>query len=302
MSAPNDAATDVTMNLAALWVVQAMMGIPCLAPELVAWPYAAARSNDWLTTHPGVDALRSQGVLDPDGRVIDTLAQRMKVLAVPDVEVAIQAGPGPRLQTIPDVNDPSTWRAIPEGEVRVILARRDGRWASAVRAGDEVTIDDVDGGDARWLAELVLGLLDAVHLSGPSRITAINVPLEEILAVAAERVVTEPDSPTRDNALRVMGVRNADVAELGALLDAPVAEALLYARAYDDTVVHSSSSTVDLRDAEGGRVVLYQLGPMRGSTQEWMTIAPGTVAQVEQGVKTVVAGVGVRSWDTHSRT
>lgn len=300
MSAPNDATTDVTLNLPALWVVQAMMGIPRLAPELEAWPYGAARNNDWLNTHPGVDALRSQGLLGPDGQVLDALAQRMQVLAVPDVEVAIEVGPGPRLQTIPDVNDPSTWRTIPEGELRVVLARRDGRWVSAVRADDEVTIDDIDGGDARWLAELVLGLLDAVHPSGPSRITAINVPLEEILAIAAERVLTEPDSPNRDNALRVMGVRNADVAELGALLDAPVAEVLLYARAYDDTAVHSSS-TVDLRDTDGGRVVLYQLGPMRGSTQEWMTIAPGTAAQVEHGVKTVVSGVGVRSWETHRR-
>jgi hypothetical protein len=69
-----------------------------------------------------------------------------------------------------------------------------------------------------------------------SRITAINVPLEGILAVA-DRVGAEPNSPARDNALRLMGVRDADAVELGALLDAPVAEAVLYARAYDASPV-----------------------------------------------------------------
>lgn len=301
MSAPNDAATDVTVNLPALWAIQAMLGIPRLAPELWTWPYAAARSDEWLHTHPSVEALRDQDLVGPDGQVIGSLAQRMRVLAVPDVEVAIQVGAGPVQHTIPDLNDPSTWRAIPEGELRVILARRHDRWVSAVRAGDDVTIDDVDGGDARWLGSLVLGLLDTVHPSGPSRIAALNVPLEEIMAVASDRVVAEPDSPVRDHALRVMGVRSADVAELGMLLDAPVAEAVVYARAYNDTAVHHSASTLDVRDTEGGRVVLYQLGPMRGSTQEWMTIAPGTAAQIEQGVKTVLAGVGVRSWEAHRR-
>lgn len=301
MSATRETAADVTVNMPALWVLQAMLGIPRLAPELHAWPYGAARSDEWLTDHPAVEALREQGLVTPDGRVIESLDRRLRVLAVPDVEVALQVGPGARQQSIPDLNDPSTWRSIPDGELRVVLARQDGRWVSAVRAGDDVTIDDVDGGDTRWLASLVVGLLDTLHPCGPSRMSAINVPLEEILTAAAERAGLEGDSPQRDTPLRTMGVRAADLAELGELMDAPVAEAVLYARAYDDAAVHTSSSTLDVRDSDAGRVVLYQLPSVRGAAQEWMTIAPGSAAQVEQGVKTVLAGVGVRSWETHRR-
>ncbi len=302
MSATRETAADVTVNMPALWVLQAMLGIPRLAPELAAWPYGAARTDDWLQGNPAVEALREQGLVGPDGRVIEALARRLRVLAVPDVEVAVQVGPGARQQSVPDLNDPSTWRSIPEGELRVVLARQDGHWVSAVRAGDDVTIDDVDGGDARWLAGLVVGLLDTLHPCGPSRMTAINVPLEEILTAAAERADLEANSPQRDTALRIMGVRAADLAELGELMDAPVAEAVLYARAHDEAAVHTSSSTLDVRDSDAGRVVLYQLPSVRGAAQDWMTIAPGSAAQVEQGVKTVLAGVGVRSWETHRRS
>ncbi|CQD25037.1 hypothetical protein BN970_06835 [Mycolicibacterium conceptionense] len=302
MSATRETTADVTVSMKALWVLQAMLGIPRLAPELAAWPYAAARTDDWLHENPAVEALREQGLVGPDGRVIEALSRRLRVLAVPDVEVAIQVGPGARQQSVPDLNDPSTWRSIPDGELRVVLARQDGHWVSAVRAGDDVTIDDVDGGDSRWLADLVVGLLDTLHPCGPSRITAINVPLEEILTAAAERAGLEADTPQRDAALRTMGVRAADLAEFGELMDAPVAEAVLYARAHDETAVHTSSSTLDIRDSDAGRVVLYQLPSVRGAAQEWMTIAPGSAAQVEQGVKTVLAGVGVRSWETHRRS
>lgn len=302
MSATRETTADVTVSMKALWVLQAMLGIPRLAPELAAWPYGAARTDDWLHDNPAVEALREQGLVGPDGRVIEALTRRLRVLAVPDVEVAVQVGPGARQQSVPDLNDPSTWRSIPEGELRVVLARQDGHWVSAVRAGDDVTIDDVDGGDVRWLADLVVGLLDTLHPCGPSRMTAINVPLEEILTAAAERAGLEADSPQRDAALRTIGVRAADLAELGELMDAPVAEAVLYARAHDEAAVHTSSSTLDVRDSDAGRVVLYQLPSVRGAAQEWMTIAPGSAAQVEQGVKTVLAGVGVRSWETHRRS
>ena len=47
------------------------------------------------------------------------------------------------------LDDPATWRAIPDDQLRIVLARRDGRWVSAARAGEDVTIDDVAGGGYR---------------------------------------------------------------------------------------------------------------------------------------------------------
>lgn len=303
MTAPDHVIEDVTVNLSGLWLLQAVAGIPTLAPELKAWPYGAARSDEWIDSHPGFEVLLEQGLVDAAGRVDDKLAQRLNVLAVPDVEVAMRVGLGPLSEAMPDVSDPSTWRSIPHSERRVVLARRAGRWVSAVRVGDDVTIDDVAGGGREWLAAVLIGLLDSLHPCEPSRMAALNVPLDEILRVASTRAEASDDAdagPARDASLRALGVRAGDVAELGDVLDEPLAEAVLYARAHVETEVHHSESVVDVRDTDAGRVVLYKMAPMRGSAQEWMTIAPGRPAQIEQGVLTVLTGVA-RSWDTHQR-
>jgi hypothetical protein len=94
---------------------------------------------------------------------------------------------------------------------------------------------------------------------------------------------------------------SAALAELGAALDHPVAEALMYARAYADSDVMCSASVLDLRDTVSGRVALYRLNPPPGGQQEWMTIAPATPAQITHAVATVIDSVGVRKWATHER-
>lgn len=62
-----------------------------------------------------------------------------------------------------------------------------------------------------------------------------------------------------------------------------------------------STSTVNVRDTAAGRVVLYQMGRMRGSTQDWQAIAPGRAKVVEQGITAMLDSVGVRSWETYKR-
>ena len=89
-------------------------------------------------------------------------------------------------------------------------------------------------------------------------------------------------------ALRAVGLRGAVLAELGAALEEPVAEAVLYARAYVDADTMWSESVLDLRDTASGRVALYRLSPPQGSHQEWMAIAPATPAQLHHAVTTVL--------------
>jgi hypothetical protein len=298
----SDVAGDVTVNLNALWLLQARLGIPTLAPELRARPYGAARSDDWLPQHPGFDVLRDQGLLDARGQVIDGLAARLHVLAAPDVEVAILVSRGGPLTTAAiRLDDPATWRAIPDDQLRIVLARRDSRWVSAARAGDDITIDEIAGGDTEWLSSVVVGLLDGVHPATPSRMPAINVAVEEITAIAAERADTPADAPGRDTRLRMLGVRGAALDELADVLDRPVAEAVLYGRAYVDGQMRIGQSVLDVRDTDVGRVVLYRMAAVRGSAQDWMTIAPATAAQAEAGVRSALASVDVPNWAEHRR-
>jgi EspG family len=293
--------TDVTVNLDGLWLLQALLGVSQLAPELRALPYGEPRSGQaWVTQHPGLSVLADQGICDEAGIVRPDVAERMAVLAVPDVEVVIVVSPGALTWPRPSLDEPSTWRAIPDGQLRIVLTRRDGRWASAARAGDQVTIDDCTDCGAEWLARLVCDALDVVHAVEPAKFQAVNVPLDELGAAAGQRM-NATTAAAKDAALRAVGLRGAALAQLGAVLDDPVAEAVLYARAYVDTATVCSESVLDLRDSASGRVASYRLNPPRGSEQEWMTVGPATPAHVGHGVSTVFASVPVESWASHTR-
>ena len=179
--------TDITVNLDGLWLVQALLGIARLAPELRGRPYGQPRSTEWLTAHPGLGVLVEQGICDDAGVVRSDIAARMAVLAAPDVEVVVLVSNGAMNAATPVVlEDRATWRAIPDEQLRIVLARRDGRWASAVRAGSYITIDDcgrlIRSGSNGWSCEA----LDSVHRVEPARISAVNVPLDDMLAAVRE--------------------------------------------------------------------------------------------------------------------
>lgn len=292
---------DITVNLEGLWLLQAMLGIAQLAPELRGRPYGQAQDNQWLTAHPGLSVLVEQGIADEGAVVRSDIAARMAVLANPDVEIVILVSHGPMNVVTPAVmDDPSTWRAIPDEQLRIVLARRDGRWASAVRAGSLVTIDDCPGTDQEWIERLIVEALDSVHRIEPARISAVNVPLED-MRTAVSMHAQAGSAAAKMAALRSLGLRGGALAELGAALEDPQAEALAYARAHVDTETVWSETVLNLRDTASGRVALYRLNPPPGTHQEWLAIAPATPAQLHHALTTVFDSVGVRAWASHER-
>lgn len=295
-------AADITVNLDGLWLLQALLGIARLAPELRGRPYGQPRSTQWLMQHPGLGVLVEQGICDEAGVVRADIAARLKVLAVPDVEVILLIASGP-MSWSPSVvfDEPASWRAIPDGQLRIVLARREGRWVSAVRAGSHITIDDCGGGgDSQWLAQLVFDGLDSINQVEPAQINTVNVALDDMCGAAAH-CSESGDIAGRQATLRAIGFRGAALAELGAALDEPVAEAVLYARAYVDAATTWSESVLNVRDTASGRVVLYRLNPPHASQEQWMAVGPATLVQVRHAVTTVLASVAVRSWDSHER-
>ena len=298
---PATPTSDITVNLEGLWLLQAMLGISQLAPELRGRPYGQPQSTEWLTAHPGLAVLVDQGIADEGAVVRSDIAARMNVLAIPDVEVILLVSRGPMNVVTPVVMDePSTWRAIPDEQLRVVLARRDGRWASAVRAGSYITIDDCAGSDQEWVQRLVGEALDSVHRVEPARISAVNVPLDDMRTAIAMHVKAD-SAAAKLAALRALGLRGGALAELGAALDDPQAEALVYARAHVDIDTVWSQTVLNLRDTASGRVALYRLTPPPGSQQEWLAIAPATPAQLHHALTTVFDSVGVRAWASHER-
>lgn len=295
--------TDITVNVEGFWMLQALLDIRHVAPELRCRPYVSTDSSDWLSEHPGMAIMREQRIVVGD-TVNEQIAARMKVLAAPDVEVVALLSLGKLRYGVIEVEEgeepePGT-RDIPDNEFRVLLARRGEHWVSAVRVGTDITIDDVSVTDASSIAALVLDGLESIHHADPAQITAVNVPMEEMLEVTQAwqdsgfNVFTGGD-------LRRMGISPATVAALGQALAEPAAEAAVYARQYRDDAKGPSASVLSLKDGSGGRIALYQQARTAGSGEAWLAICPATPQLVQVGVKTVLDTLPYGAWKTHRR-
>ncbi|MEO8814089.1 MAG: ESX secretion-associated protein EspG [Mycobacterium sp.] len=292
--------TDITVNVEGFWMLQALLDIRHVAPELRCRPYVSTDSSDWLSEHPGMAVMREQGIV-VDDEVNELVANRMKVLAAPDLEVVVLLSLGKLRYGIVDDDDqaPGT-RDIPDNEFRVLLARRGEHWVSAVRVGTDITVDDISVTDAASIAALVIDGLESIHHADPAQITAVNVPMEEMLEVTQNwqdsgfNIFTGGD-------LRRMGISAATVAALGQALSEPSAEAAVYARQYRDDAKGPSASVLSLKDGSGGRIALYQQARTAGSGEAWLAICPATPQLVQVGVKTVLDTLPYGAWKTHRR-
>ncbi|MGV0748300.1 ESX secretion-associated protein EspG [Mycolicibacter heraklionensis] len=292
--------TDITVNVEGFWMLQALLDIRHVAPELRCRPYVSTDSSDWLSEHPGMAVMREQGIV-VDDEVNETVAARMRVLAAPDLEVIALLSLGKLRYGVIDAEDqePGT-RDIPDNEFRVLLARRGEHWVSAVRVGTDITVDDVSVTDAASIAALVIDGMESIHHADPAQITAVNVPMEEMLEATQSwqdsgfNIFTGGD-------LRRMGISAATVAALGQALSEPAAEAAVYARQYRDDAKGPSASVLSLKDGSGGRIALYQQARTAGSGEAWLAICPATPQLVQVGVKTVLDTLPYGAWKTHRR-
>ncbi len=293
--------TDVTVNVEGFWMLQALLDIRHVAPELRCRPYVSTDSSDWLFEHPGMTVMREQSIVVED-EVDEQIAARMRVLAAPDLEVVALLSRGKLRYGVPGEEEEQQVgsRDIPENEFRVVLARRGTHWVSAVRVGDEITVDDVAVTDTASIAALVFDGLESIHHSDPAQINAVNVPLDEMLEAtkawqdAGFNVFSGGD-------LRRLGISAATVAALGQALADPQAEAAVYARQYRDDAKGPSASVLSLKDGSGGRIALYQQARTAGSGETWLAICPATPQLVQVGVKTVMDTLPYGEWKTHRR-
>ena len=296
--------TDITVNVEGLWMLQALLDIRHVAPELRCRPFVSTDSMDWLNEHPGMAVMREQGIVTGD-TVEESIAARMRVLAAPDLEVVALLARGKLLYGVKEKeegaeDEPVGSRDIPDNEFRVLLARRGQHWVSAVRVGDEITVDDVSVADTASIAALLLDALESIHHADPAAINAVNVPLEEMLEItktwqsAGFNVFSGGD-------LRRLGISAATVAALGQALSDPAAEAAVYARQYKDDAKAPSASVLSLKDGSGGRIALYQQARTAGSGEAWLAICPATPQLVQVGIKTVLDTLPYGEWKSHRR-
>jgi hypothetical protein len=296
--------TDITVNVDGFWMLQALLDIRHVAPELRCRPYVSTDSSDWLNEHPGMAVMREQGIVESSGgvnEVNEQVAARMRVLAAPDIEVVALLSRGKLLYGIvDDENQPPGSRDIPDNEFRVVLARRNQHWVSAVRVGNDITVDDVAIADSASIAALVIDGLESIHHAEPAAINAVNVPMEDMLE--ATKSWQESDFNVFSGGdLRRMGISAATVAALGQALSDPAAEVAVYARQYRDDAKGPSASVLSLKDGSGGRIALYQQARTAGSGEAWLAICPATPQLVQVGVKTVLDTLPYGEWKSHSR-
>ena len=299
---PQSTRTDITVNVDGFWMLQALLDIRHVAPELRCRPYVSTDSSDWLNDHPGLALMREEGiVVNEMNEVHEQVAARMRVLAAPDVEIVALLSRGKlRYGVVDDEDQPPGSRDIPDNEFRVVLARRGTHWVSAVRVGDDITVDDVAIGDSASIATLVLDGLESIHHAEPAAINAVNVPLEEMLE-ATKSWQESGFNVFSGGDLRRMGISAATVAALGQALSDPAAEAAVYARQYRDDAKGPSASVLSLKDGSGGRIAIYQQARTAGSGEAWLAICPATPQLVQVGVKTVLDTLPYGDWKSHRR-
>ena len=257
-------------------MLQALLDIRHVAPELRCRPYVSTDSNDWLNEHPGMAVMREQGIVVERTRCNEQVAARMRVLAAPDLEVIALLSRGKlHYGVVDDENQPPGSRDIPDNEFRVVLARRGQHWVSAVRVGSDITVDDVAVADSASIASLVMDGLESIHHAEPAAINAVNVPLEEMLE-ATKSWQESGFNVFSGGDLRRMGISAATVAALGQALSDPAAEVAVYARQYRDDAKGPSASVLSLKDGSGGRIALYQQARTAGSGEAWLAICPAT--------------------------
>lgn len=292
--------TDITVNVDGFWMLQALLDIRHVAPELRCRPFVSTDNNDWLNEHPGMAIMREHGIVIGD-QVNDQVAARMRVLAAPDIEIVALLSRGKLLYGVVEgeTQAPGS-RDIPDNEFRVVLARRDQHWVSAVRVGNDITVDDVAVGDSTSIASLVLDALESIHHAEAAQINAVNVPMEEMLE-ATKSWQESGFNMFSGGDLRRMGISAATVAALGQALSDPAAEAAVYARQYRDDAKGPSTSVLSLKDGSGGRVALYQQARTAGSGEAWLAICPATPQLIQVGVKTVLDTLPYGDWKTHRR-
>jgi EspG family len=258
---------------------------------------------EWLNQHPGMAVMREQGIVTGDA-VEESIAARMRVLAAPDLEIVALLSRGKLLYGVKEKEEGEEEqvgsREIPDNEFRVLLARRGSHWVSAVRVGDEITVDDVAVADTASIAALVFDALESIHHADPAAINAVNVPLEEMLEIT-KTWQSSGFNVFSGGDLRRLGISAATVAALGQALSDPAAEAAVYARQYKDDAKAPSASVLSLKDGSGGRIAMYQQARTAGSNEAWLAICPATPQLVQVGVKTVLETLPYGDWKTHSR-
>jgi hypothetical protein len=295
--------TDITVNVEGFWMLQALLDIRHVAPELRCRPFVSTDSMDWLNQHPGMTVMRENGIVVGDA-VEESIAARMRVLAAPDLEIVALLSRGKLLYGVKEKEEGEEEqvgsRDIPDNEFRVLLARRGSHWVSAVRVADEITVDDVAVADTASIAALVFDALESIHHADPAAINAVNVPLEEMLEIT-KAWQSSGFNVFSGGDLRRLGISAATVAALGQALSDPAAEAAVYARQYKDDAKAPSASVLSLKDGSGGRIAMYQQARTAGSNEAWLAICPATPQLVQVGVKTVLETLPYGDWKTHSR-
>ncbi len=216
--------TDITVNVEGFWMLQALLDIRHVAPELRCRPFVSTDSMDWLNQHPGMAVMREQGIVDGE-TVNEAVAARMRVLAAPDLEIVALLSRGKLLYGVKEKEEGGPEeqvgsRDIPDNEFRVLLARRGQHWVSAVRVGDEITVDDVAIADTTSIATLVFDALESIHHAEPAAINAVNVPLDEMIEIT-KAWQSSGFNVFSGGDLRRLGISAATVAALGQALSDP---------------------------------------------------------------------------------
>ncbi|WP_054815791.1 ESX secretion-associated protein EspG [Nocardia arizonensis] len=258
-----------TLTNEALLAVADRLGVQTLPLVLAAGPRQDTFEAWKAARDDAVARLEADGTFDGYGDVEPGLADALHTLTQPEAELSGRCYSA-------------------DGVLRICLARRGVRHATAIRTGDsfDIAAPGIDGSD-RELARLLLAALPACP---PAEVAAASVAAEDL----ARRLDAARTPTDYVDAMYALGIDAHDATVLGTAFGTCHGYTEIVATVHHDGLTSRAPGAVAVYDTARGRIVVAPTTAPDGLV--WSTITPGTDHRLTQAVGALLEGLPGGRW------
>lgn len=267
----------IELNVDAALVLQTLVGIEAYPLVLAVVPNIADWDDVERVYRAVLAELVQSGIVSPDGEVHPQVAEWLRCLYRPDVELAVrvvQAGSGDGALAV----------------LRMSLVRCADRHVLAVRNDDRLVIQSVYSAPGR-LSTLSAAVLAGMGKCPPALFEPWTAPVE---------LTADVITAVADDRRRIWRELGADATCARILTEAAVIQAAeIVAYEYHDGRIGNPENCVKILDTAEGRLVVSPRSSAAGG--HWLHYSPGDTAAVHRAIASLIEMLPAGNWFETSR-